>query len=102
MSLFPSDQTEIRLGTSMPGGPTDFSQFELLGTSDDPEPSEWRTFSVTPPKKVKFLAILQTGGTKFEIAFLEFEFLFELDSSFCFFAFISTYVIYMLFHLSST
>ena len=27
---FPSDQTEIRIGSSMPGGPTDFSQLELI------------------------------------------------------------------------
>ena len=27
---FPYDQTELRLGSSMPGGPTDFSQLEPL------------------------------------------------------------------------
>ena len=67
----PSDQAEIRLGSSMPGGPTDFSQLELIGTFDNPQPSEWRTFTVDPTKKVKFLAILETDGTSLEIQFLE-------------------------------
>ena len=70
-STLPSAQTEIRLGSSMPGGPTDFTQLELIGTFDDPEPREWRTFTVNPPKKIKFLAILETDGTQLGIAFLE-------------------------------
>ena len=57
----PSDQTEIRLGSSMPGGPTDFSQLKLLGTFDNPiNNDELRTFTVKPPMKPKFLAILET------------------------------------------
>ena len=47
----PSGQTEIRLGTTMPGGPTDFSQLDLIGTIDN------------PPKKAKFMAILERDQT---------------------------------------
>ena len=52
----PSEQTEIRLGSTKPE-PTDFSQLELIGTISDPHPSEWKTFTVNPPKKIKFLVI---------------------------------------------
>ena len=67
----PNDQTEIRLGSSMPGGPTDFSQLELIGTFDDPQSQEWRTFTVDPRKKAKFFVILQKDETNLEIKFLE-------------------------------
>ena len=70
-NAFPSAQTEIRLGSSMPGGPTDFSQLELIGTFDNPQRVEHRTFTVDPPKKAKFLAILETDGTSLLLHFLE-------------------------------
>ena len=66
----PSAQTELRLGSSMPG-PIDFSQLELIGTFDNPQRGEHRTFTVDPPKRAKFLAILETDGTMLEIRFLE-------------------------------
>ena len=50
----PSSQTEILIGTSMPGGPTDFSQLKLVGTLDNAKVLEWRTFTVNPPKQAKF------------------------------------------------
>ena len=49
-SLIPSDQTEIRIGTTMPAGPTDFSQLELVGTFDNPQAFEMRVIEVNPPK----------------------------------------------------
>ena len=67
----PSAQTEIRIGSSMPGGLTDFSQLELFETIDNPVEYEWRTYTADPPKKAKFLAFLETDGTNLEIAFLE-------------------------------
>ena len=67
----PSAQTEIRLGSSMPGGPTDFSQLKLIGTFDNPSKLELRTFTVNPVKKVKFLAVLEKDGSPFDILFLE-------------------------------
>ena len=60
VTIHPSSQTEIRIGSSMPGGPTDFSQLELVGTFDDPRKWEWRVFNPKPPKKIKYLAILET------------------------------------------
>ena len=67
---FPSDQTEIRLGSTM-NGPTDFSQLELVGTLADPKVYETRTFTFDSPKTSKFLAILETDGTKLDLCFLE-------------------------------
>ena len=68
----PSDQTEIRLGSSMPAGPTDFSQLELIGmTFDNPRNYEFRTFHVDPPVKAKFLGILETDGTRLGFTFIE-------------------------------
>ena len=67
---FPSDQTEIRIGTTMPG-PTDFSQLELVGTFDNPQAFEMRVFEVNPPKKVKFLAILEKDQTYLGLTFVE-------------------------------
>ena len=68
----PSDQTEIRLGSSMPGGPTDFSKLELLRTFDQNlQPNEWVTYTVDPPKKAKFLALLETDGTRLALKFIE-------------------------------
>ena len=67
----PSAQTEIRLGSSMPNGPTDFSQLELIGTYNNASKNGHRTYSVSPANKAKFLAILETDGTDLEIIFIE-------------------------------
>ena len=67
----PSAQTEIRIGTSMPGGPTDFSQLKLIGTLDNAQAVEWRTFTVSPPKMAKFFAILQKDNSALGITFIE-------------------------------
>ena len=67
---YPSAETEIRLGSSM-SGPTDFSQLELIGTFDNPQPYEMRMFTVEPPRMAKFLAILEKDGTDLSFTFIE-------------------------------
>ena len=67
-----SDKTEVRLGSTMPG-PTDFSQLDSVGTLPDPPTKfyEMRTITVDPPKTARFLAILETDGSRLTICFLE-------------------------------
>ena len=68
---YPSDKTEIRLGSSMPGL-TDFSQLDLIGTFGYPKSNyEMKTFNVEPPIKAKFLAILETDETFLSFCFIE-------------------------------
>ena len=69
--FLPFDQTELRLGTTMTGGPTDFSQLELIGTFDNSQTFEWRVFQFNPPKKMKFLAFVNRDATAFALLFIE-------------------------------
>ena len=69
--FLPADQTELRLGTTMTGGPADFSQLELIGTFDNSQILEWRVFEFNPPKKAKFLAFIEKDQTAFSLLFLE-------------------------------
>ena len=68
----PTDETEIRIGSSMFGGSTNFSQLEFFGTFDNNvQRKAWNTLTVDRPKKGKFLAIVQTSGGGLRINFLE-------------------------------
>ena len=67
----PSPQTEIRLGSSMLGGPSDFSQLKLIGTWDNPKVDEWKFFLLDSPVEAKFMAILEADGTKLALTFIE-------------------------------
>ena len=70
-NALPSDQTEIRIGTSMPGGPTDFSQLDLIGNMNNFEPLEWNIFTIDPARKIKFLAILEKDKSSLALTFME-------------------------------
>ena len=67
----PSTQTEIRIGTSMPGGPTDFSQLDLIGNMNNFEPLEWNIFTIDPARKIKFLAIFEKDKSHLALTFME-------------------------------
>ena len=49
-----SSLRSIRLGYSMSGGPTDFLNLNsIIGTFDNPQPLEWRTFTVDPYSNIR-------------------------------------------------
>ena len=55
----------------MPGGPKDFSQLELIGTIENAKVLQWRVWEFNPPKKAKFLAVLELDQTRIALTFVE-------------------------------
>ena len=65
-----NEQTEVRLGKIMTG-PNNFSQLTLIGTFQNVQKAEWKTFLVQPPINAKFLGIVDRNSKKFSFSYIE-------------------------------